>query len=291
MSADVDVALASASHSTSVTATATSERWRHDAELTIHHGFEWRETPYGRALVCRALETYAAHLFTTRKWALGLRANAGDEHWQPVAASLGVESAHLVRMYQVHGAAVVVRRAADTAAPGSGRSRADIVVSDDGSVALAIQTADCVPLLIADRRSGAVAAAHAGWRGLAARVPSVTLGAMAGAFGTQPADVVVAIGPSICAERYEVGEEVRAEFAAAGFSRDQISRWFLAGSRPGHWQFDGWAAARDQLECAGAAPGDIHVAGLCTATETDLLCSYRRDGKGAGRIAAAIRRR
>jgi hypothetical protein len=163
-------------------------------------------------------------------------------------------------------------------------------VSDDPSLALAIQTADCVPLLIADRVTGAVAAAHAGWRGLAAGVPAATVGALAREFGSVPADLVAAIGPSISAARYEVGDEVRAEFEAAGVAAARLARWFLPGTRPGHWQFDGWRAAQDQLESAGLALAHVHVAALCTSASPDLFCSYRRDGKGAGRIAAAIRR-
>src|SRR4029077_15300826 len=84
----------------------------------------------------------------------------------------GVDGSHLVRAHQVHGASIVVRRHGD-ASPhrAEALAQADILVSDDPSLVLAIQTADCVPILIADRASGAVAAAHAGWRGLAAGVP------------------------------------------------------------------------------------------------------------------------
>jgi polyphenol oxidase len=256
--------------------------------LTINPDFEWRRTADGRVLVCRPLEPYAAHVFTTRDWALGSHPGSADGDWLPVAAALGVDAAHLIRMHQVHGADVVVRRAGDALASAT-RADADIAVSNDPSLALAIQTADCVPLLIVDRETGAIAAAHAGWRGLAAGVPGVTIAALRREFGSAPEHLIAAIGPSICAARYEVGEEVRDRFAAAGFPAAQIARWFPTGSRAGHWQFDGWQSSRDQLEAAGVSPGNIHVAGVCTATETDLLCSYRRDGKGAGRIAAAIR--
>ena len=252
-------------------------------------GFEWVQAAGGPALVCVALRPLADHLFTTRDWALGSRGEPADAHWNPVAAAFGVEPAHLIRMHQVHGHAVVVRRSGDAAPAVRPLPQADILLSDDPARVIAIQTADCVPLLMADRATGAVAAAHAGWRGLAARVPSVTVLAMADQFGTRPADLTVAVGPSICAERYEVGEEVRAEFAAAGFSRAEMARWFLKGGRLGHWQFDGWRSAQDQLEAAGVPAATIHVAGLCTATSPDLFCSYRRDGKGAGRIAGAIR--
>jgi YfiH family protein len=256
--------------------------------MILNDDFEWRRTTNGRVLVCRALAPFAVHLFTTREWPLGT-AGERDRHgaWGEVAAALGADG--LTRAHQVHGAGVLVRRAG-AAAPAAGPlTQADIIISDDPARAIAVQTADCVPLLMADRRRGAVAAAHAGWRGLAAGVPTSTVDAMAETFGTQPADLVVAIGPSICADRYEVGDEVRSAFAAGGFSRAQLAQWFLTGTRAAHWQFDGWAAARDQLQMAGVPASQIHVAALCTATDATLWCSYRRDGKAAGRIAAAIR--
>jgi YfiH family protein len=254
-------------------------------------GFEWVQAAGGLALVCGALRRYADHLFTTREWALGSRAQALDEDWQRVAFALDVEPARLARMHQVHGSAVVVRRDADAPrSPGEPLPDADILISDDPSRALAIQTADCVPVLIADRVTGAVAAAHAGWRGLAAGVPGVTVAALAREFGSAPADLIAAIGPSISAERYEVGQDVRSRFLTAGFSAEEIGRWFQPGVRPEHWLFDGAGSTHDQLEAAGLPPGSIHSSGLCTATYLDLFCSYRRDGAGAGRIAAAIRR-
>jgi YfiH family protein len=164
-------------------------------------------------------------------------------------------------------------------------------VTDDPSVALAVQTADCVPLLIADRRTGSIAAAHAGWRGLAAHVPRVAVEALGRAFDSHPGDLVAAIGPSISAPRYEVGADVRIRFEQAGYSSGQLARWFSPAERPGHWFFDAWCAAYDQLAEAGLAAPQVHVAALCTASHPDVFCSYRRDGKGAGRIAGAIRAR
>ena len=260
------------------------------ADVTAPTDFEWRQTSQGRALVCRALEPHARHLFTSREWPLGTaNEDAREAAWAGVAQALGVDGAHLVRAHQVHGAAIVVRRRGARSPRREALAQADILISDDPSLVLAIQTADCVPILIADRASGAVAAAHAGWRGLAAGVPGVTAVAMAHEFGARASDLIVAIGPSICAARYEVGAEVRDRFEHAGFPADRIERWFLAGTRPGHWQFDGWAAARDQLAAAGVPLDQIHGSGLCTASDSDLLCSYRRDGTSAGRIAGAIR--
>jgi len=242
----------------------------------------------GAGLVCRPLLAAARHLFTTRAWTLGSSGPADAAAWAPVGAAVEVDVSHLLRLRQVHGHAVVVHRAGD-ALPAS-RSDADIAVTDDPSVALAIQTADCVPMLLADRRTGVVGAAHAGWRGLAARVPGVAVEALAAAFGSRAEDLIAAVGPCISAAAYEVGEEVADRFASAGFSDRQLTRWFSEGDRDRHWQFDGWQAARDQLEAAGVQPDQIFVSALCTAAHADLFCSYRRDGRGAGRIAAVIRR-
>jgi YfiH family protein len=252
--------------------------------------FEWRQTAYGRALVCGALEPYAPHLFTTREWPLGTATEKErGGAWGSVALALGAPASRLARAHQVHGAAVVIRRVGDPPIPANTLPQADILMSDDPSIVLAVQTADCVPLLMVDRRTGAVAVAHAGWRGLAARVPAVTIEAMAQTFATRAEDVIVAAGPSICADRYEVDGTVRRGFEAGGFSVGQLERWFLPGRQGDRWQFDGWASARDQLQAAGIPALQIYVAELCTAGDPALLCSYRRDGAAAGRIAAAIR--
>lgn len=252
--------------------------------------FEWIDAAGGRALACRPLAAHASHLFTTRAWALG-SARAADDvvAWSAVAEALDVPETHLIRMRQVHGASVVVKRAG-TRSDCRDRPSADIIISDDPAVAIAIQTADCVPLLIVDARLGAVAAAHAGWRGLAANAPGVTVRSMIDQFGSDPRSLVVAIGPSISAARYEVGDEVRARFESA-FDGESIARWFPRATRPAHWQCDGWTAAADQLQAAGVPRESIFASKLCTAEHRDLFCSYRRDGTQAGRMAAAIRAR
>src|SRR2546426_12403431 len=150
--------------------------------------FAWVQAPAGPALVCGALEPYAAHLFTTRAWPLGTVDGNRTAAWGDVAAALGADGAHLVRLHQVHGASFIARKRGDIAR--KQLDDADIVVSDDPSLALAIQTADCVPLLLADTRTGAVAAAHAGWRGLAAGVPRAAVGALADTFGSRPSDLI-----------------------------------------------------------------------------------------------------
>lgn len=264
--------------------------------------FHWTQLAPGPALVCDALKS-VAHLFTTRPWTLGSSLNGSDPAgWQQVASAIGVDAGELVRMRQVHGASVVVvRRRKGEASPagaagsgeGGGLPEADILLAQDPAMAIAIQTADCVPILIADKRTGAVAAVHAGWRGLAARVPMVAVDALAREFRSRPEDLIAAVGPSISAARYEVDLPVLSRFEANGFSAEHIGRWFYDGhpdrEHPDHWYFDGSQSAHDQLAVAGVPVSQIRLARLCTATHADLLCSYRRDGKASGRMAAVIR--
>ena len=273
----------------------------------VTESFSWIETDAGAALTCLPLQQVARHLFTTRSWPLGSVAAAPrPAAWEDVARALDLEIHRLFRVRQVHGTGIAVVRAGEPIVDGSGMD-ADIIVTDDPTVGLAVRTADCVPLLMADTRTSAVAAAHAGWRGLALRVPEVTIGALSREFGSRPTDLIAAIGPSIGACCYEVGAEVRSQFQAAGFSAADLLRWFAAepsespanrsilGSsyrpRSGRWFFDVRTATRDQLVAQGVPAPRVHDVGLCTASHAEAFCSYRRDGIGAGRLAAAIRRR
>jgi hypothetical protein len=262
--------------------------------------FEWRPSTFGPVLVCRELERHAAHLFTTAHWTLGARTTSGDDHaaWDQVARAIDLTFDTLHRPRQVHGKAVVLPSAHSRISPG------DIIVTNDPLLGLAVQSADCVPLLIVDPTMTAVGAAHAGWRGLAAGVPTAAVQAMKKNFGSRSADLVVALGPSIGACCYEVGREVRDTFAAK-FSDAELDGWFSEepkrltnnppmpgrGSerRPDHWFFDTWRSVRDQLEAAGVGPERIFSTELCTASHPNVLCSYRRDGTPTGRMAAAIR--
>ncbi|HKT79324.1 MAG TPA: peptidoglycan editing factor PgeF [Vicinamibacterales bacterium] len=259
-------------------------------------GFEWIVTESGDALVCRALTPIARHLFTTRSWQLG-RSQQGN--WEDVARALSVDEPHLARMHQVHGAAVGEAGRTEECDP------ADILVTDDPEYAIAVRVADCVPLLMADRSGRAVAAAHAGWRGLLQRVPVKSVRALEAQYGSRAADLICAAGPSIGSCCYEVGPEIREAFAHAGFTKAELERWFhpeptpspanssmsglSAVRRPGYWFFDAWRATADQLEAAGVPRSEIFTAATCTASHSDFFCSYRRDGQDAGRLAGAIR--
>ena len=141
---------------------------------------------------------------------------------------------------------------------------------------IGIQTADCLPVLLVDPRRRQVAAAHAGWRGT---VKGVTRAAVLGleARGSRPPDLVAALGPGIGACCYEVGEELREAFGPAG------SEFFRAGPK-GKPHLDVRAANVRQLVDSGVPPESIHHLPDCTFCLPDRYHSYRRDGKGSGRM-------
>ncbi|MBI4265507.1 MAG: laccase domain-containing protein [Acidobacteria bacterium] len=257
--------------------------------------FYWTESSWGAALHCRALDPLAANLFTTRQPELST-----GEDWRRVCEAVGAE--RVLTLAQVHGRGVVTIRRGSPLPPS--RPEADVAVSDDASLALAVRAADCVPLLLADPATGAVAAVHSGWRGTAAGAARAAVEALAREFGAQPGDLVAAIGPCIGSCCYEVGPDVVDAFAAAGHPRDAIDRWFLAPpprravfppdtgreARP-PTRLDLAGANRDQLILAGVPEGHIYLSGLCTAMHLDVLTSYRAEKERAGRIAGVIRAR
>ncbi len=159
----------------------------------------------------------------------------------------------------------------------SGAPEADAAVSREIGRVLAIQVADCLPVLLASRDGAVVAAAHAGWRGLAAGVLEATVAAMR----APPGQLLAWLGPAIGKEHFEVGEEVRAAFLA----HDPAAAEAFAPNARGRWQCDLLALAHRRL----AALGVLERSGtkLCTYAAGDRCFSYRRDGR-TGRMAALI---
>lgn len=209
-----------------------------------------------------------------------------DGEWAAVARSLDVDRERLLLIKQVHGVqAAVVRRGWQ---PPWARPQADIIVTEDPSVAIGVRVADCAPVLLFDRRLGVAAAAHAGWRGTAAGVSTVAVETLRHEFGSRPADLIAAIGPCLGACCGEVGPDVVDAFRTGGAARDAIETWFTRGG--GDRSFlDLERANRDQLTRAGIDPSFIFVPGLCTKTHQNRLHSYRGAGDSAGRMVAAMR--
>jgi YfiH family protein len=169
---------------------------------------------------------------------------------------------NLATLKQVHSAACV-----DAGGRCGVLGEGDALLEDAPGSVVAIRTADCIPILLADERLRAVAAVHAGWRGTAAGIAAAAVAAMRSRFGTRPGDLHAAIGPGIGVCCYEVGPEVAAHFG--GWERMRID---LA------------AANRRQLETAGVAPRRIHASNLCTLCRPAEFHSFRRDGDSAGRL-------
>lgn len=244
--------------------------------------FQWQDGPSGLVLDCAPLARVARHAFTSRQ--LQLRGEASDG-WTRTAAAVGCAVDALHRVRQVHGAAVHV---VGDEKRGETRPEADALVTATPGRALAVVTADCVPILLADPVSGAVGAVHAGWRGTAAGVTAAAVGTMTRNWNVPPARLVAAIGPSIGACCYEVGDELADAFAAAGHDEASRAIWFSRDAA-GRLRLDLWAANRDLLVQAGLSAANIHVAGLCTKTHLTWFESYRAEGAAAGRLAAIIR--
>src|SRR5687768_13384663 len=160
--------------------------------------FEWVQESWGAALRCRPLAAMAPHYFSTRQ----------DAPEATLADALGVGLDALVRMQQVHRADVFVAKGRPSSKP-----EADIAVTDDRSIALSVRVADCVPVLLADRRTGAVAAIHAGWKGTAAGAVVVAVEALELFYLTKPGDIIAAIGPSIGPCCYQVGPDLVDRFS------------------------------------------------------------------------------
>jgi polyphenol oxidase len=222
--------------------------------------------------------------------------------------ALGAAKMRSVLLRQIHSDIVYV--VGSGAIPqGEQAPQGDALITRERTVLLAVQTADCIPILLADTKQRAVAAIHSGWRGTAQRIVEKTLGRMQMEFGTRPAEVIAAIGPGIGGCCYEVGHEVVKEFAAkfpearewfdgpfdALENGDADSNWlpWLTMRPPGHAppaptaKLDLIAANRAILASAGVPLANISSSNLCTACRSDLFFSYRRE-RTTGRMIAAI---
>ncbi|MBT9330080.1 peptidoglycan editing factor PgeF [Paracidobacterium acidisoli] len=212
----------------------------------------------------------------------------------------------MVTLRQIHSRLVRVVGREDCA--GTARWKADGIMTNQPGVLLAIQTADCIPVLVADIKQRAVAAFHAGWRGTWKRIVEAGVGRMRMEFGSRPEDLVAGIGPGIGPCCYAVGEEVRDAFesqfvyAAELFSevsdsdpiREKYPLLFLTARAPGHshlgpsLHLDLIEANRRQLLDAGLSAAAISVTGECTSCRNDRYFSYRAERGFTGRMLSVI---
>jgi len=232
---------------------------------------------------------------------------AVEENRKRFFGAIAVDKLHVVTLRQLHSD--IVHRVDSSSLRAGGQLQGDALFTRERGVLLCVQTADCVPVLLADTKNRAIAAIHAGWRGTLRRIAAKTLGRMQMEFGTRPQDVIAALGPCIGRCCYEVGSEVAREFHA---QFPQAREWFdgpfdalvsgendpswlpwLTMMPPGHpppsplVHLDLIAANHAILVQAGVPARQISSSGYCTACRTDLFFSYRREG-ATGRLMAGI---
>jgi hypothetical protein len=226
-----------------------------------------------------------------------------DANRATLRAALDAEAMPLIALRQIHSDVIHnIDRAPETPLQG------DAVITQTPGLLLSVQTADCVPILIVDPKRRVVAAVHAGWRGTLRRIAGKTAGQMQMLYGSQPKDLVAAVGPAIARCCFEVGPDVVKEFDSqfvdaqkwfegpyeamvSGEDRNPLA--WLTMMPPGHVppppraMLDLHAANRAILLEAGLAPKNILASDFCTASRTDMFFSYRRE-RETGRMMAVI---
>lgn len=223
------------------------------------------------------------------------------ENHRRMARELGYDMNMVVHSAQTHTANV---RAVGMAEAGSGITKPQRLADVDGMVTnvpeLVLMTfyADCTPLYFLDPVKRVIGLSHSGWKGTVKRIGRETVRCMEETYGCCAADILVCIGPSICADCYEVGEEVaeafRAEFGAsdtdtaAETAAASGAPFLTAGSREGKYQLDMWAANRCVLLEAGILPEHIECTNVCTRCNPKLLFSHRVMGNERGNLSAIL---
>ena len=265
-------------------------------------GWQWRAKDGARVLCCPPLEAVGFTAgFSTRLGGvspmpqddLNLAGFDDDlaeniyENRRRFFAVLG-GNWELAASWQVHG--TDVRVATGVPDERCDKEKSDAVVTQRKGLLVGVKTADCVPVLLGDAATGAVAAVHAGWRGTENRIIGHTLNRMRAEFGAQPENVYAAIGPAALSCCYQIGPEVITAFE----DKFTYAATLFSAQHGGHAHIDLHRANRQQLADAGVPAANIYAAPLCTMCRTDLFFSYRREkgrfGK-TGRLLSVIGRR
>ena len=208
--------------------------------------------------------------------------NVRENRQRFVEAITGSRKTPLETVRQVHSSLSVVLPG-DRATASGAVSEADGIITAEPGLLLGIQTADCIPVLVADPVKRAVGAFHAGWRGTVERIVESGIARMRAEFGSDPADMMAAIGPGIGPCCYTVGAEVRTQFATRFSYADEL---FIR--REEDLRLNLMEANRRQLLAAGLAENAIAMVGGCTGCQQELFFSHRTSGGHAGRMMAGI---
>jgi YfiH family protein len=257
-------------------------------------GFVLRESlglPYHS---CKAFEEIPRlnHGFSTRCDASGRPLNLGYRPWDSIqrvsenrqsflsAINLGDSNLALLRQVHSNRAYIIEDNSSEW-----NRPEGDALITAAEKIALAVQVADCLPVLIADPVKRVIAAVHSGWRGTLSRILLQTIRKMAASFAVRPSDLLVAVGPGIRKCCFEVGHEVvelfEREFPDAGLAAP-------VAARPGKFLLDLPKALEIQLDLAGVRAENRYDLGACTQCNPARFFSHRAEGPASGRMMAVI---
>lgn len=212
-----------------------------------------------------------------------------ENNLQRLCHALHISRERLVYPHQTHGAKVTVIDSAFFNLPANLQKErldgTDALITNQTETAIAVTTADCVPILLYDPVQKAAAAIHAGWRGTVQQIVRHTLEAMQQRYGCRPEEIYAAIAPCIGGDAYEVGDEVAEAFAQSGYDLKKIA---YRHATSGKYHIDLAAANADLLLRNGVSLDRLEVSGLCTYTLHDTFYSVRALGADTGRILTGI---
>jgi YfiH family protein len=211
------------------------------------------------------------------------------ENYRRIADSIGFEVETVVVSHQVHKTNI---RVVDEKDCKKGLlvprdyEEIDGLITNKPNITLVTKYADCVPLYFVDPVKKAIGLTHSGWRGTVNKIGKITVEEMQQNFDSNPKDIIAVIGPSICSDCYEVGEEV-ADGMKAAFPKEWDNN-ILTLIRDGKYLCNLWAACRYGLLEAGLSPEHIHTSNVCTSCNSDLLFSHRKTQGKRGSLAAFL---
>jgi polyphenol oxidase len=200
-------------------------------------------------------------------------------HRRQLATALGISPDHLFLPSQIHGTTILEVTLSTTK---ESLHNTDALMTTTPGVCIAVMSADCVPILLYDKRNHVAAAVHSGWRGTVARILEKTLEALKERYGTRGDDIVAGIGPSVSQDSYEVGEEVIGEVQRSFALHHEL----LLAQPLNKAKLDLWKANRLQLHEFGVPEHQIETSGLCTVKNNNYFFSARKGD--SGRFAAGI---
>lgn len=202
-----------------------------------------------------------------------------SQHRKLLAEAMKIDPAHLYFPRQTHEDRIV--RVTMRTQPHE-LENTDALITNQPGCCVAVMSADCVPILLYDTQNQAAAAVHSGWRGTVAHILTKTLNQMQAVFGTQGVDVIATIGPSVCQQSYEVGDEVIRAVQTSFSNHSEL----LETQSNGKAKLDLWMANYVQLKGFGVPEENIEIANLCTVMNNSHFFSARRGD--TGRFAAGI---